>query len=250
MNFEIWKSAGGSTSVLPIYVKAIYTAAGTGSSYRIHLSIGTGVDAGGNITGGVLLSANAPTTVGIIDFGSNSTSSTGEMDFSGDADNCRWILWRGGPVSGYNSVVVIDRAKTSAGADSDAFVYVGSCITTTATATSRNSILFRSDLGSVLNQSILGWRGVVYGGGGGPATNLFGAVSPYPIFPPIVGHLGNPLLGAMGFRITDVTDGTVVSAWIYGASHSYLVNANTSAVSGNALDGIASYGVIPAIRWE
>jgi hypothetical protein len=245
-NFEIWKSNGSNTSSLPIYVRLVYTTAGS-NAFRIHMQIGTGVDANGNLTGTVTLTATTPTNNISIDNGTNNTGTMGELDFSGDADNCRFILWRGGPAAGYNSALVIDRAKTATGADSDAYVYIGSALTAASTAAARNSIILKSALGGVLTQATTGWLGVVSNSGAHPTTG-FGATPAYPIFP-ILGFVGNPLLGAVGVVGGDVPDGTILPVWMYGASHNFLCNTYTTA-AGSALNNIATNGVYVAIRWE
>jgi hypothetical protein len=248
-NFEIWKSAGGSTA-LPIYVKLVYTAANAGNAYRILMSIGTGTDGVGNLTNTVPLAGSAPLGIVMLDNSTASTTTTAPCCFSGDNDNFRFILWRGLSVPGaYSSAFVVDRAKTANGLDSDGFAYIGSQLTSAAFMTTKNFIIFKPALGgAVISQSILGWTGVLYSGQITIGTSMFGAIPSYPIFP-IVGYAANPLLGAVGFKMNDVVDGTIEPVWMYGASHNYLVY-KTSTLVAASLDGYASTGVCSAFRWE
>ncbi len=84
------------------------------------------------------------------------------MDFAGDADNFRWITWRGGiggVIPTANTVLVVDRAKTLTGADTDAFVYVGWSMTAgfTVTQSTNNAIILNSAFGGAVGQSGTGW---------------------------------------------------------------------------------------------
>ena len=98
LQFEIWKSNGPNTASLPIYVKHVYTTQGaTNSPFRIQISIGTGVDADGNITGALSIASNNPLYINQMDASSSTSGITGEMDMAGDADNFRFLIFRGGP---------------------------------------------------------------------------------------------------------------------------------------------------------
>jgi hypothetical protein len=250
--FEIWKSNGTQSASFPIYVKIVYTVASTaGTAVRYMLSIGTGVDTNGNLTGAMTLAAAAPVTVAPIDNATTTSSTVGEMDFSGDADNARWITWRGGPAAGWQSIFVIDRSKTSSGTDSNAYAFVGSIYAIGGTTRSSSAVLMGPSLGGILsstsNSSPGGWPGAIYTAGLTSTVN-FGGVPPFPIFP-IVGFLANPLLGCVGFTKGDVTDGTQLPVWIYSTTHNYLVMSNNAA---NALFTVNAQanGVCPAILWE
>lgn len=252
-NYEIWKSNGGSTGALPIYVRLVYTIPGA-TGFRIHMSIGTGIDANGNInTQPVTNTTSFVTPVVTIDNSTTASLTNAECDFSGDADNFRFILWRGHPTVNFITMVVVDRAKTSTGTDSDAFFYYGANIPIGGTMTAMTGAATKSTLGVVtgLKTSNNGWPGAV-GNGGGNATpvvdNLLGGIPNYPVFPP-VGFLANPLLGVMGFSRQDVLDGSILPIWMYGAVHYFLVNSSNSG-TGSSINNTASTGVIPAILWE
>ena len=249
--FEIWKSNGANTASLPIYVKIIYATAGAANnSYRFILQIGTGIDSNGNITGGIPMTTTAPTNTLVCDNSSSTSSTIAEMDFAGDPDNFRFILWRGHSTALFIQTLVVDRSKNSVGVDTNAFFYVGSILLQGGGTIARSCIMPNSTIGNgALNAtSASGWAGVIWCANQANTMIVFGATPPLPIFP-LIGFVANPLLGAVGFHKLDVTDGAVMPVWAYGAIHNYLVNAG-SAASLSQLDNQSTGGVCPAILWE
>jgi hypothetical protein len=252
--YEIWKSNGSNSSALPIYIRLVYTRGTNAVPIPIwHLTIGTGVDSNGNLTNTVVLTGNAPTNTIVVGVatGTAGVATGADMDFSGDADNFRMLSLRGATVAGLNSMFLVERAKTAAGQDSDAFVYIGSCMTNiNNTTTSRSAVILKAALGgTIIGQSASGWCGAI-SNGFNVATSLltFGSTPPFPVFP-MVGFCANPLLGCVGFNRGDVTDGNITAVWLYGQSHNYLI-CSSSSVAGMALNNLATTGVIPAILWE
>lgn len=264
--YEIWKSNGPMSSTNPLYVRIVYTTDTTGSpsAPSILYSIGSGIDANGNLTGtfgnatSTFNNAILNTTPGI--------ATTGNMCFSGDADNFRCILWQGLQAAathgGWNWMILIDRAKTGSGTDSDAFTYCGvfSPVQNGGPGQMFNAtaLIFKPTIGPTKTLGGL-WKGLVWAGITTASLSTFGATPALPIFP-LVGYMANPLLGIMGFQAADVSDGQVVPVWIYGASHNYLVNsinAGDSTYGGRncmyydgASDLAAKNTVVPAIRYE
>ena len=251
IQFEIWKSNGSNTSSLPIYVRLTYTTAGAANNtYRFFLSIGTGIDSNGNITGAVPMTGTAPTTTLMNDNSTTTSSVVAEMDMAGDADNFRFILWRGHSTALFIQTCVIDRAKNSNGADTDAYFYAGTILLQGGGTLNRSCIIPNPAIGNgALNStSGAGWAGVIWCAGNTNSMVVFGTTPPLPIFP-LIGYLANPLLGAVGFHKADVVDGNVIPVWAYGATHLYLVNAGSGAAL-SQIDNQSSGGVIPAILWE
>lgn len=255
-NYEIWKSNGASSSALPIYLRIVYTCNGNATPTPTwNISIGTGVDSSGNLTGTVTLATANPTYVAPVgnNIGTAGIATTAQLAFSGDADNFRCHFYRGA-ASGFamSSTLVIDRAKTQTGADSDAFVYIGSILCINAGVQSRSSVILKSVLSGTpvvcvsLNN---GWIGATHNG---LTTGLFlfGGNPPFPIFP-IVGFVANPLLGCVGVNRPDVADGIILPFWMYGASHNYLTSTVAGAVGANGtLLANSTSGVSPAILYE
>ncbi len=258
-NFEIWKSNGPMSTTHPIYVKWVYT--GTSSMPIIMLSVGTGVDANGRITGAMILSATAPLSIAWLDSVAAAGGSTlVETDFCGDADNLSLCLWRTGIAQGILTgssqgphVLMIDRAKTATGADSDAYVqvcFVGFVSSTTPFVAS--AVILNPTLGGIISKvgatgaAGVGWVGVP----SFPVGSLsnFGATPPIPILP-LVGYVANPCLGVVVFSRSDVQVGSLQPVWVYGAMHKFLVvnaDCTVGSTSVNAVNGASCC----AIRWE
>src|SRR5205823_2636800 len=105
------------------------------------------------------LQCSAPLTHALQSIAFAGSSSTGDMNFSGDSDNVRWMTWRGLATTGYQWIMVIDRAKTASGTDSDAFAYVAMFNMSSAAATGGTQrlgscILYKPTLGTPFNISL------------------------------------------------------------------------------------------------
>jgi hypothetical protein len=251
LQFEIWKSNGANSASLPLYLRLAYTTAGAANNtIRLLISLGTGIDANGNVTGSIPWSGTVPTATGMCDDGAVTSSTLGEMDFAGDADNFRCFVFRGHPTTLFGQTLVIDRAKNSQGADTDAYVYVGSTLLQQGATQLRSCIIPNSAIGAapLSVNSATGWLGLVWACNTSSSLTLFGSTPPLPIFP-MLGFLANPLLGCVGFHAIEVSDGQIIPVWAYGATHSYLVN-KTATVALQTLDNQGTNGVIPAILWE
>ena len=247
--YEIWKSNGSNTSSLPIFVRIVYTIASTGNTGpRVLIQFGTGVDANGQLTGAPVITAVAPTSVRILDNAAAGNATAFDCDFAGDADNIRWIWQRGNTNTGYTNMFVIDRAKTGSGTDSDAFFFIGSISPSASTYITQSVVVPKPALGQPLTRSAIGWIGQVSNGSQTGTSAAFGTTPPYPCFP-MIGYMANPLLGYMGFASADVTDGQLLPVWVYGASHTYLVNSVNIGTAAYSPQNIAN-GVCASILWE
>ena len=255
LQFEIWKSNGAISSTLPIYIRLTYACQGAGAGYlRMLMAIGTGIDSNGNITNPITL-GGTPTNVATFDPGASSTSILGEMDMAGDADNVRFAFWRG-PTSTANiafmNIVVVDRSKLSTGADTDAFVYVGTILPASGTQAPRSSILLNPALGGgPVAYSPTNWAGVVSSGGATSSLAMFGSTPVFPIFP-VIGYLANPLLGAVGVHHDDAAgaDGSMLPVYMYGATHNFMILSQLTAAAAFIDVGVANHGMNVAILWE
>lgn len=254
-NYEIWKSTGATSGTLPIYVRFVYCANSNATPFpNIHIAMGTGIDVNGNITTNpVVLQSSSPTTNFPTANGTQFVGSLtlGEIDVSGDADNIRFILWRGTTAQSgsENNVFIIDRAKTATGGDSDAFIYFATSNLQNGEAggawSCRCAIVAKPTFGGGTVASSTVWLGLPIIASG---VTTFGTTPPYPVFPPF-GWLGNPLLGMACFDPTFVADGTLQYGWAYGASHPYLINNNNQATAARNPTSFANNACI-GIRWE
>ena len=248
--YEVWKSNGASTASAPIYCRIIYTVSATGNTGpRLLFSVGTGIDANGQLTGTVTFATSAPLNIRVVDNLAAGNANAFECDFSGDADNFRFVFNRGNTISsGWIWAYVLDRAKTGVGVDSDAFFFSGSLLPTGGTFISQAQIVPKVTLSPPLPRNATGWPGTVFNGGATTSQIAFGVTPPYPIFP-VVGYLSNPLLGAMTFNNADVLDGAILPVWIYGATHYYLVQSLSAATAAGSPVNVGTANVL-AILWE
>lgn len=260
MPFEIWKSTGPMSTTHPIYIKVQY--AGLGSFTPLFIfQIGTGVDANGRLTGAVTMSTTAPLTTVFHSTAGTASATQIEYDFCGDADNISFALQRNGialgPISASTQgpgVIIVDRSKTSTGADSDDFVYVAWNLFTAASTTVMGAaIVLNPSLGTIVANSVGttvatgAWQGTI-AVLGNSLTN-FGSTPPLPILP-LSGFVANPCLGAILIAASDAQQAATVPVWVYGAMHKFLVvNSDCIFAAAKGVNGIAS-SVATAIRWD
>lgn len=255
--YEIWKSTGPQTTgtnPFPLYCRLAYTSSGTANCLRMHFGVGIGVDINGNLTSAAQFTPVAPVNVTLADNAGNSTTTPFEMDFAGDADNFRFISFRGASSANYINTFVVDRSRDASGNSTNAFAYCGGISGSAGTNHTLSSILVNPVMGASPQQvSNAGWLGVISACSLTTPTTLGGSIPPFPVFP-MPGYVANPCLGVCGFHNKDVNDGALQSVWMYGASHYYLVNGfgNASSVAGlQTLDNVtAGAGVVEAILWE
>lgn len=231
--FEIWKSADTLSTTLPIFVKVWYGF--TATIPRLQMTIGTGSDGAGNIVGQV--TTGSPWTLTTLT--TNQGSTVFPCFFSGSPGEFRMWMWgtvNASPATGV--LVVIERSKDSNGnSTSDYF--------TTAWAVQNNSGLLSYQ--QTIMQTGVGNRdsgiitiGLTSGSGTGSA---FGTVAAFPVFP-LIGKIGNPMLGLMSACAGDASpNSTVTVSSMYGTTHTYLTVGGTSS-SGitNAFGARASTG--------
>lgn len=259
--YEIWKSNGTQSGSLPIYLRIVYTVATSANTGpAIHLSIGTSVDANGNIptaNAAQFLTITAPVTNAVISTAAAGVANTGDLNFAGDADNFRFILWRGiTSTNKWNWLLNIERARTATGATSDAYVHIAASMPTQNAGRLGAAIIPNTALGAPMGQINTGTNssnalaGLVVSGGVLTSLVGFGASNPFPIFPVGLGFLANPLLGLMGFNQADFTDGAITPVWMYGSSHNYLICKTNCGT--NSTDNLANVinTIVPGILWE
>jgi hypothetical protein len=187
LHFEIWKSNGANSASLPIYVKLVYSIVNNSSTGpAVTFSVGTGVDGNGNLSN-CLNIGGTPNYILRLAGSATGFSGLGEMDFAGDADNFRFALHRGAPTTSnvnWFQLVVVDRFKTAAGADTDAFFYFGAIAGTNTAQNCTSSIMLNSALGSALGTTTATpWIGAVSGGNYANGAVCFGSAPVTPIFP-------------------------------------------------------------------
>lgn len=233
-NYEIWQANGALGSTSPIYLKIVYTNT-SGYAPVLILNIGSAIAStayiGSNQTGEAYVPSTPNGTVGAYY----------ECDFSGDGDNLAWVLWRNG---GSNTPITlfIDRARDQYGNALTTFYSVGWLHYSSSNI--RFWTLYKAGVGGTVG-SWSTWPALAAAMSQNIATSYNGMTPVYPIFP-VPGYIANPCLQAVTMKGADCSDGQLVTAVLYGASHTWMVSKQ----SGLNTDGPSYANQFPAILWE
>ena len=220
--YEVWKANDAQAATLPIFLRIEYGYSAT--SPRTRVTVGTGSNGAGAITGGVI--SVAPWEITSLE--TNQGANTFPCFFSGDAGEFRMYLWQSGTVN-CGVVFGIERSKDSTGSKTtDYFTVLSANSSNPSNATFQQSVL-SSSLVANRESGIIG-----LGLTNAPGTGLFnGTVLAAPVFP-ILGKVGNPMLGFAVCEAADVFDGaTITVAAMYGGTHTYVAANRTNFGSGS-----------------
>lgn len=221
--YEIWKMGDGNG--LPVYLKFEYGSnSNSGLAPGMRVSIGSGTDGAGNLTGGV--STATVNGVGSV-IGS---ASTFPSYFSGSTNRITLALWITATTSTPRNFLNIERSHDSSGVDTTSYatltwISIASnvfntvtqqSITSTAVTTAETKIPCISKTST--------------------ATGSFGTSTLLcPAFP-VVGAVGNPMINVLVGKSADWTDQTQFSFTLYNTTHNYI--AFNQAGFGNAAGNI------------
>jgi hypothetical protein len=238
--YEVWKAADALAATMPIYVKMEYGF--STSSPRLRVTVGTSSDGAGNITGQVI--SSAPWQLNALSV-NQGAATTFPCFFSGSSGEFRMVMWNHPASSpGTGIIFVIERSKDATGANTNEYVTAlygtqgnsGLAAQQTFTA----SGIGNKDQGSIgLGLSTQSNTGLA-----------FGTVAAFPFFP-ILGKVGNPMLGVMSVVGNDGAANSIVTVTsMYGGTHTY--------VCGGPSGGYISFGgrsvggalVSPLVRYE
>jgi hypothetical protein len=211
--YWIFKANGTNAGSCPIYVKLSLGFSSTVPA--VLLTVGTGSNGSGTITGSVL--TNAPIGPSF----ANRGATVYTCYWSGNADNFRMYMWSNGGTSATGLVWVIDRSKNSSGVDTADYFTV--MVIGTPTPINVNTATQQSIIVSPVSvSSQRDFACTTYNSNAANTGFLSGTVAAYPFFPDI-GKVGNPLLGLMQVFYGDVADATSCSVLsMYGATHTYI----------------------------
>lgn len=238
---EIWKSNGPNSATLPVYIRFQYTQ--SSSAPCINISIGT-ASSGTSLVAGNLFNTGVDSQI-ISGGASPSGGALYISNFSGDADNLRFIMWHGGTVNATQVpfVLVVDRAADQFGARTDSFVTIAIAYNNTSVGCQfllKNGSQFPSGA-AITNTPAWPVPHIPQ------ASCAFGGQIPaFPLFP-MVGFLANPAKGLVGFAWNDVQDKSLVNIYMLGASRSYLIIKNTAC--SYALSSTGNFAAM-GILWE
>lgn len=250
--YELWTSNDSLSSTNKMYIRIQWGSNQQSLFLYLWFNWGTASDGSGNITQNSNWgSQQAIATSAISSSASNPTGAAlWESDFSGDSGSFRMLLWRGYAVNVASPCVVfnVERSRDNNGNATDAYwtvVYAGS-----GTANAQGSILKPGTGGAgVLEFNDARAIKTI------PCINGQSFNNSIPILPvfPMVGFVANPMIGVVAFKGTDVNEGGLITASLYGTSHTYLVSKQGNAQAG----GPANFGSVGGngtyacgIRWE
>ena len=225
--FEIWKSADTLTSTLPIIMKWEYGETAATVSAASFITVGTATDGAGTInsagTSGRLQSGGTVATT-------NDTNAYA-CDFSGANNRFQCAMFHtDGSANGPRTAFMfsVERAHDSSGNDLGTYFTIATMVASSGTSTASGfpkQVSIPTAGAATASESF--WGVVVPNAA---STGSFGASTLVsPVFP-MVGAVGNPLLGVMVGRVGDFGDNVLVPITLYGTSHTYLTMGPTAPV--------------------
>lgn len=221
--YEVWKAADALASTMPIFVKVQYGFSST--SPRFQITVGTGSDGAGNITSQVISSAPWAASGNL----TNQGASTFPCYFSGSAGEFRALMWSvSTSTPNITAFFTIERSKDGSGNNTASYV------TVTAAGSGASSISNQQTVtaSAAANRE----TGIVAlaGTNGSNTGAALGTVAALPVFP-LLGLVGNPMLGLMVAFASDVAaNSTCTVASMYGSTHTYIA-FNPGGLLSNAL---------------
>lgn len=234
--YQIWKMADALAGTYPCFIKIEYgSGAGTsGGNAGVWITIGTGSDGAGNITG--VLQTRLAVHSGSVSVGGTSNP------YWGSASTSRIAFFMSCQNSTFPMLFSIERSKDAAGADTgDGFLALIGDTTGSAAAV---WVLFRylRPSGNTLGNSTVIGAFVPSGTTWADSGSVFG-VCPLRYFN---GQPSNPGLNWAVYFNGDTAAGSSVSLSIYGASHTYMPMGST--YLGTVIAGAATSTLM--MLWE
>ena len=223
--YEVWKAADTQAATPPIFVKMEYGYSSTQVGIRV--TVGTSSNGSGGITGAVSFNAAIVTNNGAVFANQGSTAYA--CYFSGDAGEFRMLLWSlNNTTLGVTTAFGIERSKDATGAKTtDYFTSLAASSASNMSANVRQQTTLTG--GTVTSMEL---NFVTCSATTGSNTAAFGGtVAAFPVFP-LIGKLGNPMLGWMNCVGSDVADGaTVTVASMYGGTHTFIATKSAGLTS-------------------
>lgn len=211
--YWIFRANDAQAATLPIFIKLeIGNASGT---VAIRLTIGTGSNGSGTITGNISLSAQTVQAGPLASQG----APTYPCYFSGDAGEIRVLMWATNLALA--QFFMIERSKDSGGNKTTEYF-------TIVTHGGNSLQIFQQSTPAPLTLPVgpkENWNIVCTTNSAASGTGFYSGtstVAAYPVFP-CLGKIGNPMIGMMSCCAGDVAEGATVSVLsVYGSTHTYI----------------------------
>ncbi|VVB52823.1 Uncharacterised protein [uncultured archaeon] len=241
-NYEVWQMTDASAATSPILMRFVYA---TNSLLIPNINFIISTSFSNAWPTGNTFSSAAVYQETIVTSSNNPGGPTlYESNFCVDVagGSLSMMLWR--PNGNGACILVLDRAKDNFGTSIDSFTTV--CFATNGQNTSGQQLLFKPGNGGVIpagaQQLNIGWCTVAATG----STLAYNGMAPVlPVFPNPPGYLASPLLGCVFMKQNDTAEGTLQSAYMYGAIHTFLMSRNFQRT-----DPVVQTTGAAGIRWE
>lgn len=247
---DLFVSNDSLSSTNKMYVRLQYGMTTTGGDFPyIYIYAGSSSDGSTNITQNNFWGSTTPVSM----VSGSSVSTTGptpwESNFSGTSGRFSMIMWRGYNISASSPglVLIIDRSKDNSGNDTDAYWTLIWC---NGNSVNGSVSIFKPGTGTIGQFELNANTAIHTINVGSVSFSLNNSLCIFPVFP-MVGFVGNPLLGAISLRNQDAFEGAVMQATLYGTAHTYLLSkVGNSTLGGPSCFGPGTAASACGIRWE
>lgn len=206
--YEVWRANDSLAAARPIFLLIRYGYSTSNPSIRV--SVGGGSNGAGVLTNGFIGSSSA---ISGSDTNVNNRAGSFNCYFSGDAGEFRAMLWQSATSC---CVFGVERSKDDQGVSTNEYVTLMS-----VGNTSFNASGFQQSLvGAVATPAES--APLTFASSSSPQTQNFqGSTAAVPFFP-LIGRLGNPMLGFHSAARADVAEGAIVIVNAYDTDHTYI----------------------------
>jgi hypothetical protein len=222
--YEIWKMGDALQSTFPVFAKFYYSTGGGSGTLGVELAvqIGAGSDGAGNLTAPISAAPNlTQASVGnIMQAGSlQAQSTTSVINYmSGGTSRILGLFYpNGASASCKGGFFNIERSHDSTGADTGSYVSLITIQGSTTTPTvyqislNKNAASVAEGKLAVITET-------------GTTTGSFGSSTLLcPVFP-VVGAVGNPMIGVLVGKKVDWLDAAQISLTLYNTAHTFQVS--------------------------
>jgi hypothetical protein len=238
--YEVWKMNDGHP--FPVYLRINYGTSDSAVHMNLTLALSAGTDGAGNATGG---------STGTVIVSAGSTGALGTSLFSGASNRLQLAMWTSVNIlADAKGFVNIERAHDSSGLDTTTNPYVTLIVIGTSGGALADSQISIGPLNATVTETKPAWTGHHSAlSGTFQVSSTVSSTLLAPAFP-LVGAVGNPMIGMLLGASVDWLDTTQFSFSIYNTAHNYIANVQATGFPA----GCATYDAtpIPAIimRYE
>lgn len=240
--YEVWKAADAQASTTPIYVKMEYGF--SAAAIRIRITVGSGSDGSGNITGSIMGPYIITSAGGSIP---NQGAGTFACYLSGDAGEFRAMMWQTSTAA--EAIFGVERSKDTSGAKTTDYVTLVACNAASTVGWVQQSMATGSTNVTAQEFNLMTFVST----SSGPQTEFYSVPATTAANPviPLVGYPGNQMLGFCSAAGADVAEsnGSTITVNMYGANHAFLATKQSNLQSIGQLAVGGQHGAL-LMRYE